>query len=1551
MANSTDDQLYELTAQINRLTKIFGNSGGESPYTSPGTSKPKIAGAAAQMSGGGLGGHLKTVTSLVKGMHGGVDDLLWSMKGATKAFAEVGIAAEVLIVLFEGAMKLTKTFSKMTDIGQNFGGSILNMAAQAGRSGLSLDQFSSLLMRNSTLTAMMNDTIIDSTTIQENYSKSTIDQSEAQAFQQKGMEAASSQTRTFTDHMDRARGAAGDMSDQHAASGDAASVLTQTLTGASIAAIALIRQQDQMGVSMADASRQMRALGQLTGEQAKAGASIAIMAHLSDAAKTASVMTTKQAVMQDDVSKMTQQLFNTAGMIGTSTADVAGTLRRSFAGAAFSASDVAHQQMSFGASLLRSIQDFAGLTPPITAVIAASTNLSAKQSESAALTAEYSKQISDANASMTQLAVSQGMLDGLTGMLTEGMTKSTQSAVQMAEKQQSSADLTTRFNAAVEKMSASAGQMAVEQSATSGTTTNLNEQLRAVTLNSSMIAGQQLGLSATTSDLIKQTTIAAGTVGTMAAKQGSIGDQTEQFAKQIAGATTTTGRISDRQRGIGDAVTILKKQFDDVTASTGNIIRTQGVSGSATDQYNKAMIEGQAVLAEMATRQNSAGEASASLTRQFKSATSIAADVTANQSATGAITTDLNRHINDASTTFSKMSTKQGDFTDVTTQIRQSLATASDALAGAKPGQGPDPSLRLRGSFKGLETTASELAEQQARMGVATATSEQKMTGFAGSTDRQQTATEAGIKSTTIADAATTSYAKSLTQTTTMTNEHAQAAMDANNRVAQSQQTANKTQRSTLAELQLTVRNDLEQFGFYGMALGELTNATSDYMETMRQGGLLYKLDNQERAHAVETMAADVTVMSAVFGKSREAIMKTTNDAMRQTNFAASMIGSDKSRAEAGQKWITFFASIPGQSGDKLASMFAEQSGRGGYIDTEMGKGFIDTGMGQLNAIFARANDALDKGIAPNAEMQASIMDDAYTLIKNNKQRLQQLTHDPAMRKQAQDQLDIAIAVQGKYLDAQGNFDRVKYAQSVRDAEINKGKQDILTKNMLIFSSTFEKITGGFMEGFYGALANIMGGGDDQHLKASLQMLHDIFLKLGSAIGTVLGIILSPTSISLLTLLFGYFSSWVKVIAMVVDASSAMLHGFKNIVDWIQTKLPSWLGGGPKKLEEPVKPPEKPPEVVRLGQNLPQHETTQTNGATVAQTTAMTKMGLTRQVHPDRTPQETVSPAKPVTPTQAFTQSPSVGSVPTPGANAPVSETQTVPGSSSGGLATTIEAVAPLALAWLIKRKFTGAGKAAVADASASVMRATGNVAGSVAEGTASAAAGVAAEAAPAVGGIAAKVAPIATQVIKPAGLIARFLPKLGLLKGVGMGLIGTIIGETVRAGSDKLFDGVLKGMPGHDTIQGIIDTSITGAEVGSTFGPLGALWGSIIGGVGGAVMNAIPSAEDAKKAAMASGNIPIGTGPTGGPNPDNPGQGQSQVGADLDRLDTMKRELVDKTVADKLTNNPFTMRQDDEQLRILEEIVYNLRQGNSLQAAGNDQAAVDRYIAQYSGS
>lgn len=306
---------------------------------------------------------------------------------------------------------------------------------------------------------------------------------------------------------------------------------------------------------------------------------------------------------------------------------------------------------------------------------------------------------------------------------------------------------------------------------------------------------------------------------------------------------------------------------------------------------------------------------------------------------------------------------------------------------------------------------------------------------------------------------------------------------------------------------QMQVRKTLEPMGNFGLSLEEIDDVVSDYGETMRQNGVLSKLNESQRTKAVTDMIDQASQMAGVFGRSRTEIMKTTNEAMRQTNFAGRVQTGTPEQAAAAQAYVTAFAGMS----DTLAKTYAEQYGKGGYVDTDLGKALIGSALGDINTVIQSGIDDAKAGIKPTSKKIAS--DFNYIAGRFNAVEMNRLEALSKIDDNARKTLEFAVQFRANF-DKFKNMDVDAMARYIDTQREMQRQRDAITKSAGVFEDMFKTITGSFLEGFYGALERILGDRGSKGLTGNLQKFGEIAKAVGTSVGNLLGSLLSPTAIA-----------------------------------------------------------------------------------------------------------------------------------------------------------------------------------------------------------------------------------------------------------------------------------------------------------------------------------------------------------------------------------------------------------------------------------------------------
>jgi hypothetical protein len=336
------------------------------------------------------------------------------------------------------------------------------------------------------------------------------------------------------------------------------------------------------------------------------------------------------------------------------------------------------------------------------------------------------------------------------------------------------------------------------------------------------------------------------------------------------------------------------------------------------------------------------------------------------------------------------------------------------------------------------------------------------------------------------------------------------------------------TSANSLGALQLAVRNNLKPLGFLGMTVDQLSDATADYTDNLKQTGLMGQMTDKEQGDAVSEMIKNVAVLSDVTGKTRDEIMKNMNAAFADVTeqFFIKTSGQIGPAQKKSLDALTlYFSALPGSTGSVLSKFFAATVGssRGAFM-TEFGKAALATGLGD---VVGMADDLKRKMLSGNVDM-AEDGEKARLQIMRSIER--QKTWLEAVAPTNAD----ARAMMQVYLDlaSMGKGDMAKYIiQQKRlqaEEEVTKG----LTTNLLTLEHRFKMITGTFLDGFYSALASITDAFfPKDETKEGMEEFTKMMKALGTAVGTLLG-------------------NFMNLIGIAFGAGSFQ-EGVKNLTAWI----------------------------------------------------------------------------------------------------------------------------------------------------------------------------------------------------------------------------------------------------------------------------------------------------------------------------------------------------------------------------------------------------------------
>ena len=165
---------------------------------------------------------------------------------------------------------------------------------------------------------------------------------------------------------------------------------------------------------------------------------------------------------------------------------------------------------------------------------------------------------------------------------------------------------------------------------------------------------------------------------------------------------------------------------------------------------------------------------------------------------------------------------------------------------------------------------------------------------------------------------------------------------------------------SSLGKLQLAVRENTKEFGYYGMTLEQIGDLTGDYVETLRLQNRSQGINRVTTSKDIAEFAGDISEFANLTGKSRKAIAETTNKAMQDVAFAATDLTDVQEKAA--RRAIAFMASMPGSAGELLAPMLSQTVAYGSGLFTDQMNTFAEAGASDFIGIIETLGNTVKRG-------------------------------------------------------------------------------------------------------------------------------------------------------------------------------------------------------------------------------------------------------------------------------------------------------------------------------------------------------------------------------------------------------------------------------------------------------------------------------------------------------------------------------------------------------------------------------------------------------------
>lgn len=297
----------------------------------------------------------------------------------------------------------------------------------------------------------------------------------------------------------------------------------------------------------------------------------------------------------------------------------------------------------------------------------------------------------------------------------------------------------------------------------------------------------------------------------------------------------------------------------------------------------------------------------------------------------------------------------------------------------------------------------------------------------------------------------------------------------------------------SLTEVTKGLRNVTHSAGMFGFSIEGLTEVATNYLEQQRMYGQRTAINTNEAIKNTRALAKGVAETSAAFGKSREEIMRVTQEAMSSFSLIGRTMGMSGSQlqtfATGVQASIQVLSGIQGEGGRLLSTMMADTFGSQQAIFSRGAEMFTQVGMAGVVDMTQRYSRKIE-AVGANTEASADL---TYEYIQNIRSEIER--NGATLRILAMSGDSAAQQI----LQLAGNLGKVDRAQILRDQrdEENRNK---LSKGLLALGSIYNSVMGNFLQGLLAPLEAL-----DNDSPQKLMDFSEKLGKIAESAGTKLG--------------------------------------------------------------------------------------------------------------------------------------------------------------------------------------------------------------------------------------------------------------------------------------------------------------------------------------------------------------------------------------------------------------------------------------------------------------
>lgn len=342
------------------------------------------------------------------------------------------------------------------------------------------------------------------------------------------------------------------------------------------------------------------------------------------------------------------------------------------------------------------------------------------------------------------------------------------------------------------------------------------------------------------------------------------------------------------------------------------------------------------------------------------------------------------------------------------------------------------------------------------------------------------------------------------------------------------------------AGMQKQLRNNMMQFGMFGMTTEEVNEQFTEYLSTAQVFGQLEGRSSQQLVESFQSLVAETTAYSSVTGRSRRAMLKDINEASKNVIATSRMLMLPKEQAVQAQasfkKVVGTFSAFGDESSKFFGQALGDAMSQGGLQVSKFGQELTEAGLGNMIPAFNKLGQSVLDGSASEDEAAASV-EQFMKSIDANKQVLH-----------AQATAGNQAAIQALKM-----ADEFRSAGDIRDvmrkrkkAEEDAERMKPLTQAISNLEHIFSSISGAFRKGFLTAIRPVFDiftkFATDDNLKEVTAYMED----LGKGMGEFLSSVLTEQNLKLMKQHFMDFLEGVKKTG--VYFKDVILPLLKNVI-------------------------------------------------------------------------------------------------------------------------------------------------------------------------------------------------------------------------------------------------------------------------------------------------------------------------------------------------------------------------------------------------------------------